>query len=85
MKNDEKGAVNAQNLSEEESKDDLAGITAEELSIREDACKGKKYGDGCTFTATDGSTQTGKCFYQKLSITTKPLYCAKADYRASEK
>lgn len=85
MKNDEKGAINAQNLSEEESKDELAGITAAELSVREEACVGKKYGDSCSFTATDGSVQTGKCFYQKLSITTKPLYCAKGDYRDSDK
>lgn len=67
------------NLSPEEIKELESGS-----GPRFDACKGKKFGDRCSFNATTKSLQTGYCIYDKWGLTPGELFCAKADYKSKE-
>lgn len=49
-------------------------------SAREAACVNKQHGQSCQWIADNGSTQTGKCIYNKWGLRPGKLFCAKADY-----
>lgn len=53
-------------------------------SARIEACKGKKYGDPCTWIDDKGKVQTGICIYDKWGWTPGELFCASKDYRTDK-